>query len=419
MNDQGPVADLSSIRSGCIGTTATVHPETVATFVSERARPLRDGGAWPTAHNDLPAGQTSPAITPAKTGADASPVDSVPTVNGDRSAVEGEKLAGIERRMERLAERFEQLEFLIIEQFETGVNATTADPEMTLRQRLDRIEGRLDDLLRTRPEGPHALGDRPADPQSSEKGTAQLPAADFLGGPCRTLEDTRPVQTPHPSWLEGLEERLLSALAQTLSENAKVVASDVADLVSMTVSVAETSARTATEVSTLTNRVEALARRPAAVPDLTAQHRSFAAFGTALSVTLARFEAVADGLAQRLDRVTTQPAPIDASAAGEEALPTPEAKNGTPPVAAALEGEMAVLARRIETLANVLGTRAKGVDPEDLAQTSARLETVCGRLTDALEEISSDTRALHEDSLRDLRLAVAEIAAENRRLRHA
>jgi hypothetical protein len=66
----------------------------------------------------------------------------------DEAAMSG-RLAQIETRMGKLAERFDQLEFVIVEQFEPGMTEAGELPSGNLRDRLDRIEEGLGHLRRT------------------------------------------------------------------------------------------------------------------------------------------------------------------------------------------------------------------------------------------------------------------------------
>jgi hypothetical protein len=154
--------------------------------------------------------------------------------------------------------------------------------------------------------------------------------------------------------------------------------------------------------------------RPMPAPDLTMQHRSFAGFATALQVALDRLDSAVESIlaglgdmAARLDALETPRAPEAARAA--------EASR----VAVDLGARLAALCDRIGTLTDVVASAAERREAAEAAALSERLDALGEVLSASVENAALGNREAMERTLRDLRFAVAEIAAENQRLRIA
>jgi hypothetical protein len=305
---------------------------------------------------------------------DAQPV---PTEPGRRDAASGRVVAEIEARIERLAERFDQLEFVILEQFESGMTPNDGSPAGSLCDRLDRIEAALAHVAQA--------ADRIAATDETETATARQ--------------------------LDAMAARvgdLLQAQAQVVT-SAEDTAARLADLLRAVVE-AE-SHGDARHVAVL-GALDRIASRPAPAPDLTIQHRSFAGFATALQAALGRYDASAQGIAQGLDVVAGRLDAVEVAFRRERAEPSAAAPQ--PP--AGLEAALGLLCDRIGALVEVHATGPQMGGVPELASVATRLDLLAGMLSTSLEDARGRGVPI-EDTLRDLRMAVAEIAAENRRLR--
>lgn len=292
----------------------------------------------------------------------------------------------VEAGIEKLAERFDQLEFVIVEQFEPGMSQPGERPAGNLRERLDRIEARLDLLS----------GEPGAAPPShaSQDGDDALAAAD-------TAIDDR---------LGAIAERLADVVAADARRSA---AADAAEARLRTLERAVDDMTTATEAGRMAvlEALDRVSQRPPPAPDLTLQHRSFAGFATALQTTLDRFETSVGTILERLDGVTERVAALeDGLVRSGEDTPSQPARG--------LDISVAALSDRISTLAEVLGTRHQP-ELQEITVVSARLEQMGSLLSTVLEEAGKSNPGSIDETLRDLRMTIAEIAAENRRLRIA
>jgi hypothetical protein len=173
----------------------------------------------------------------------------------DGEARLGQRLSEIETRIEKLAERFDQLEFVIVEQFEPGMSGTGDLPSGNLRDRLDRIESVLGLLS-----------------QGAEEQPVAAPAA--------------VADAPVPA---GIERRETFAARLEEVDSAQSIRADAAEarLDGMTQALDILSAEARGRHQDLRAAFEKAMNRPPPAPDMTMQHRSFAGFATALQVTRA------------------------------------------------------------------------------------------------------------------------------------
>ncbi len=366
----------------------------------------------------------------------------------DETALTG-RLADIESRIGKLAERFDQLEFVIVEQFEPGMTDGGDLPSGNLRDRLDRIEAGLGQL-RGPSDATRASWNEATAPDEEVLDAAMVEARlDEITA--RLTDLARRADEPVGAGVaETVDARLgalearLDAVADEAAARHEALLAAVATEVAIrhealrTAIGSDAAARSQSALAEATAEAQARAEaigaklateaekrheavlaaleramsRPAPAPDLTQQHRSFAGFATALQTTLSQFETSVDsildrldGMAQRLEAVETrmaQPAVDDASA--------------TPVAATGLETSLGALSEGIAALVQVLGQRAAdprgGTDPAMLGQLGALVSA-------AVEEAARDNRAALDETLRDLRLALAEVAADNMRLRIA
>ena len=285
------------------------------------------------------------------------------------------RLSDIEDTIQRVGERFDQLEFVIVEQFEPGMTQAGELPAGNLRERLDRIEAALGS-----PETPCVV-------QDAETGATMASAFEQrLDGLMARLEDADRTREQRSTMAEEADARL-DRLERV-----------IADLVSGAEARHET----------VLKNLELVMRRPAPAPDLTTQHRSFAGFATALQTALGRYEEAANRIVVGLDAVAGRISAVEAALDGQA---TDAANHSS---SQGLEHCLGALCDRIGALSRVLGAdRHASVDPE-VSMISARLDHMAGALSAAGGE-----RASLDETLRDLRLAVAEIASENQRLRIA
>ena len=311
---------------------------------------------------------------PRITAAAPNPVDSAPPPEeGGRLA---ERLSEIETRIERLAERFDQLEFVIVEQFEPGMTQAGDLPHGNLRERLDRIEAVLGLLSQ--------------------------------GGEDRPVPG--PVPTAGGPQVDGLLDRL-SDIAAAQAQRSEAVESRL----HMTMQALDSMAtETRGRSEALFAALEGAMRRPMPAPDLTMQHRSFAGFATALQVTLDRLDGAVARLLDGFGSVTGRLAALEARLAQTE-MPAADAAPGAGDIATAL----AALCERIGGLTRVLAEPPNRTGDPDIGDLTMRLDALGAVLSASVEDAVHGNRAAIEETLRDLRLAVAEIAAENHRLRIA
>lgn len=172
----------------------------------------------------------------------------------------------LEERFSRLAERFDQLEFVIVEQFEPGMTGEDGQDPGNLRHRLDRIEA----ALRT-----------------------------FAG----------PAAAPDPA-IDGALEAAIARIDAALVESAGAAARRDEDLASLKDAVA---------------RIEtAVPPRP----DMSAVHQGFARIATALSAGLQRLDAAREDTDRRLAAIETALADVAKAAIAADratdAAPAPE-----------------------------------------------------------------------------------------------
>ena len=288
----------------------------------------------------------------------------------------GRRLSEIEIRMEKLAERFDQLEFVIVEQFEPGMTPSGDARRGNLRERLDRIEEVLGLLSQSGEERP-----APAEASHAALGQTKWEAA------AASLAETAAV---HAERFGAVEARLdgLADLFESFAGDARG------------------------RHHALLETLEKLAQRPMPAPDLTAQHRSFAGFATALQVTLDRLDgAVAEilaGFASLAARLET----LEAPHSGQDAP-----VDGVTRVGRDIGDGFMALCDRIGALTDVVAGAAERKSSAETAALSDRLEALSAVLSASIGDAAVGQRLVMEDALRDLRIAVAEIAAENRRLR--
>ena len=165
----------------------------------------------------------------------------------------------------------------------------------------------------------------------------------------------------------------------------------------------------------LADRIEArladLASRPVPTPNLTAQHRSFAAYNPALSSFLKRMEAMLDAAkeegAARLAKLEERIASLEARlSVSNEADANP------------LEPVVKTLSERVVRM-SLSTAPAAAPDPEMralLERMAEAQERVDGRLAEALEIPTARFLSGQEEFLRDLRVVIAELLAESRRI---
>ena len=276
----------------------------------------------------------------------------------------------IETRIEKLAERFDQLEYVIVEQFEPGMSGSGDLPRGNLRDRLDRIESVL--------------------------------------GLLSQVDDDRPAP-------QGHEDPVAERLIEAVGSQAQRADAMEARLDSLIRALDAVSAETRGRHDDLMAAFEKAMHRPMPAPDLTMQHRSFAGFATALQVTLDRMDGAVAGIVGALDGVTARLAALEARAASAD-MPVTEA----PPAADSLGSSLDALCDRIGALTGVLAAATERKKPaEDLAALSMRIDALGAVLSASVEDAVHGNRVAIEETLRDLRLAVAEIAAENHRLQIA
>jgi hypothetical protein len=154
--------------------------------------------------------------------------------------------------------------------------------------------------------------------------------------------------------------------------------------------------------------------RPAPAPDLTQQHRSFAGFATALQTTLNQFEISVDSILDRLDGMTRRLEAVEARIATQAEAAADDTV--TVPVSG-LETSLGALSDGIGALVAVLGQRAAPVQESEPGP--GMVEELAALVTAAVGEAARDSQNAIDHTLRDLRLTVAEIAADSLRLRTA
>jgi hypothetical protein len=318
-----------------------------------------------------PPGAQLPALRFTATATNA---ESSPAPGGDGPLAL--RLCEIETRIERLAERFDQLEFVIVEQFEPGMTPAGDLPHGNLRERLDRIEAVLGLLSQGREE-------RPAYAPVLAAGEAQV------CGLFNRLSDDVAAQAQRSDAVESRLDGIVQALDAVAAE-----------------------ARIRSDA--LLAALEGAMRRPMPAPDLTMQHRSFAGFATALQVTLDRLD---DAAARILGGFATVTGRLDALEARITPADRPSA--AADPGAGDVATALGALCERIGALTGALAVPSQRTGEPDIGALTMRLDALGAVLSASVEDAVQGNRAAMEETLRDLRLAVAEIAAENHRLRIA
>jgi hypothetical protein len=393
----------------------------------------------------------------------------------DESALSG-RLAHIETRIGKLAERFDQLEFVIVEQFEPGMTEAGELPSGNLRDRLDRIEEGLGLLHRTPSSAPATWDETmAADEDLLDAAAVEARLDDIAARLAELAEAARPQEDPPGSAVDARLDEITARLAElaeaaqprdgagadalearldSLDRRLETVAAEAAArheaLLTTIVSEGGTSAVAASAaaeareqalLATLATEAEdrhaallsamiaaadarydailsALDRamnRPPPSPDLTLLHRGFAGFATALQTTLNQFETSVDSILARLDGMAQRLEAVEARIA---APPDPMAAltDGAPPVSG-LEISLGALSEGIGALVRVLGTRSSGA--REAEAEGAMLDQLGALVTAAVDAAARDNRTAMDETLRDLRLALAEVAADNLRLRIA
>jgi hypothetical protein len=159
--------------------------------------------------------------------------------------------------------------------------------------------------------------------------------------------------------------------------------------------------------------LERAMNRPAPAPDLTQQHRSFAGFATALQTTLNQFEVSVDSILERLDALARRLEAVELRIAVPPAVPAGDA----PPAVSGIETALSALSDGIGALVAVLGQRAA---PAPVTGASpAMIDQLGAAVTAAVGAAARGSQSVMDETLRDLRLTVAEIAADSLRLRSA
>jgi hypothetical protein len=455
-------------------------------------------------------------------------------------AVEDERPPGrlgeIEVRITQLAERFDQLEFVIVEQFEPGMTAAGELPSGNLRDRLDRIEAALGLLRRDPPDAAGTWADamtsgaevldvavlearldeiaaRLTDLAHGAKGpqvfpeafealekrlqtfaeeaaarhdgylsavTAEVAARDAALQAVATAQDAgltelRAALTaemdarqtallaafPAPVESQGLSEaaveaitgrvvreaaeraeaRLETTLTEMEAREAAVLAAFRSEADAQRKAIAEAfadeaaardaaaaaalaaaeGAQTAVAAEFRTRHDAILAmleramNRPPPAPDLTQQHRSFAGFATALQTTLNQFELSVDAILDRLDGMARRLEAVEARIAAP--VEAREAAIAAAPVSG-LETSIGALSDGIGALVEVLGQRAAPArEPSD--PDTLMFDRLGALVTAAVDEAARGSQGAMDATLRDLRLAMAELAADSQRLRIA
>ncbi|ARE42215.1 Outer membrane protein and related peptidoglycan-associated (lipo)protein [Rhodovulum sp. P5] len=159
----------------------------------------------------------------------------------------------------------------------------------------------------------------------------------------------------------------------------------------------------------LQSGLDDVAKRPIPTPDLSAQQRSFAAFGTALGNFQKRVEALADRME---DDHVAQTASI------AETLERMQAADGHGTADAGVEVE--ALSQVVTALSEdlVAARESNGGNEgllkavQELHETQDRLTAMLGQL---LEKPDNSVHAAQEQFLRDVRVIIAELLAEGRR----
>ena len=146
-------------------------------------------------------------------------------------------------------------------------------------------------------------------------------------------------------------------------------------------------------------------------PGHTQEHSSFAGFATALQTTLSQFEVSVDSILDRLDglakRLEVAEARIAAPADPDEAVRRPSGVS---------KPRSACCRRASARSPPSCPGAASAPEPEANPAVLDHLGTL---VTAAVDGAARDNRAAIEETLHDLRLAVAEIAADSLRLRSA
>jgi hypothetical protein len=248
---------------------------------------------------------------------------------GESDPIDG-RLREIEARIAKLAERFDQLEFIIVEQFEPGMTETGDLPAGNLRDRLDRIEAGLG-LLRT--ETPDISATPPVGssaevapgPAGLEARTGEMAArlADTTYGSAGALHARLEVlekrlETAAEAAAAQLD-RLLSAIADgatgwdsALQAIATSHAAHHADLK------AALAAETETWHAAVLTALELAIHRASPAPDSAQQQRNVAGLASALQTTFNQFEVSIESILDRLEvmarRLEALEAPLPAPA---------------------------------------------------------------------------------------------------------
>jgi uncharacterized coiled-coil protein SlyX len=166
-----------------------------------------------------------------------------------------------------------------------------------------------------------------------------------------------------------------------------------------------------TRHDTLLAALDRAMNRPAPAPDLTQQHRSFAGFATALQTTLNQFEVSVDSILERLDGMARRLEAVEARVAAPAAAPGGDAT----PAVSGIETSLGALSDGIGALVEVLGQRAAPAPATEA--NPAMLDQLGAVVTAVVGEAARSSQSVMDDTLRDLRLTMAEIAADSLRLR--
>ncbi|AZB65917.1 hypothetical protein EBL87_19555 [Cereibacter sphaeroides] len=245
--------------------------------------------------------------------------------------------------------------------------------------------------------------EEPVDPEAACSSAEETPADEVeAGAPEPRAEDPEQpsLEAPEP---ESVPDAPSGAWAERLAAIETAVTAVTEALATQAQAQADLSAQGAR----LEQLVTALGNRPLPTLNLTAQHKSFAAFGTAMASFMSRMEAFLEREEQTRARFLSEVSDLLRSATG------PASSDGSGSV------ELDAMSRALAAVT------------EELSQTRAapqlgELMTTIGALTQYQERILAllmrhdevpDTRmqAAQEQFLRDIRVVIAELLAENRR----
>ncbi|EKX59855.1 hypothetical protein D516_0213 [Rhodobacter sp. AKP1] len=245
--------------------------------------------------------------------------------------------------------------------------------------------------------------EEPVEPEAASLPVEEAPA----DGASSCSPEPRTEDLQEPSFEAPEQGNLPEAAPDAWAERLAAIETAVTAVTEALATQAQAQADLSAQGARLEQLVTALGNRPLPTLNLTAQHKSFAAFGTAMASFMSRMEAFLEREEQTRARFLSEVSDLLRCATG--------------PASADSSGSVELDAM----------SRALAAVTEELSQTRAapqlgELMTTIGALTQYQERILAllmrhdevpDTRmqAAQEQFLRDIRVVIAELLAENRR----